>query len=166
MNVHFNPAMASHAHSGQLLWAVPLAVMLMAAGCGTRSLPQTRNLDSETRVVVEDMWLLDHTPRLLDVLCTYQGPDPAARYALDALLSEQSHGPFHKRGWTKQIPIPQQGTSTNEIKVLWQFGGFPRDTQHIYLRLSYRDRMTGQSGSIDFQLPGSRQLRVRELGSQ
>lgn len=148
------------------LCAIAVACAVATGGCSKPSLPQSRNLDGETRVVLEDVWLLDHTPRLLDVLCTYEGPNPNRRYELDAVLSDQSDGGFFKRGWTKQLDIPQPDGTSNEVQVLWQFGGFPKDTKHIYLRLRYRDRKTGQKGALDFELPGTRRLRVRELGSR
>lgn len=150
---------------GPVFWTVVLVGLMTMAGCGKRVSPQSRNLDGNTTVIVQDVWLLDHTPRLLDVLCVYDGINPNHRYELDAALSDRANGHFFKRGWTKQIQIPQEGTTTN-IQVLWQFGGFPKNTKNIYFRLSYRNRTTGQNKSVDFELPGTGHLRVRDLGSR
>jgi len=151
--------------TGLLLLATGLLCAVVAAGCGRRAFPQSLNLDSDTRVIVEDAWVLAHTPRLLDVICVYEGVNPNRAYDLTAALSSDPKGPFHGGGWTRQLPIPQE-KATNQFRVLWQFGYFPKDTAHIYFHLSYRDKETGHESALDFKLPGTRHLRVRKMGSQ
>ena len=106
-----------------------------------------------------------HTPPLLQVQCLYEGANPNLTYDLKAALSENRDGRFHGGGWTRQVAIPQ-GKATNEFRAIWEFAGFPRKTPHIYFRLSYRDKETGQEGQLDFELPGTGHLRTRKMGSQ
>ena len=110
--------------------------------------------------------MLKHTPPLLQVICVYEGSDPHNAYDFKVKLSSDENGPSFNGGWTHQVRIPQQGTATNQFRVMWEFAGFPRDSQEIFFRLNYRNKETAQEGSLDFKIPGVSRLKVRKMGSQ
>jgi hypothetical protein len=148
-------------------WVLVLALACVAlgGGCSRRVPPQSRTLDEHTRVTLADAWILDHTPRLLQVRFVYDGADPNLTHDLDARLRAPGRDYRWGGGWIKQMPIPS-GPATNQSQVIWEFLSFPADSPNIFLRLAYKDRATGQAGSLEFKLPGARDLRLRKMGSQ
>ena len=135
------------------------------AGCSQRMPPQSQVLDEHSRITLADAWILDHTPRLLQILFVYDGVDPNRTYDLKASLRVPGHASYWGGGWIKQIPIPS-GPATNQFKVLWEFLSFPADSPNIFMRLDYRDKTSGLASSAEFKLPGTRHLRLRKMGSQ
>ena len=148
-----------------LVCAFGLASAVLTAGCGKRGFGQSRPLGSQSRVTLEDAWILDHTPKLLEVVFVFEGGDPNRNYEFQARLRQDEHGPDLGGGWIHQIAIPQ-GKATNQYRVMWEFASFPRESPNIYFRLNYTDVETRQASSVDFKLPGARHLRVRKMGSQ
>ena len=158
--VHHLPQMSSRA-----ALALALVAMGLVAGCMKRGFGQTKSLGSQAKVTLEDAWILNHTPPLLEVILAFEGGDPHRNYDFKAALRPEEHGPELGGGWIHQIQIPQ-GQTPNQHRVMWEFGYFPRESPNIYFRLEFTDRLTGQTSSVDFKLPGAHGLRIRKMGSQ
>ena len=148
-----------------VLLALGLACVALIAGCSRRLPPQSKVLDEHSRVTVADAWILDHTPRLLQVRFVYDGVDPNRTYDLQASLRTPGRDFYWGGGWIKQMPIPS-GPATNQTQVIWEFLSFPANSPNIFLRLDYRDKASGLASSVEFKLPGARHLRLRKMGSQ
>jgi len=147
------------------MFVLALACLALGAGCSRSIQPQSQKLDEHCRVTLADAWILDHTPKLLQIRCVYDGVDPNRIYDLDARLRAAEHDSNWRHGWIKQIPIPS-GPATNQCQAIWEFMSFPADSPNIFLRLSFKDRATGQAGSLEFKLPGARHLPLRKMGSR
>jgi hypothetical protein len=140
-------------------------VATLTAGCGRHVRPQSQAFDEQSRITLVDAWILQHTPELLQVLLTYEGVDPNQTYNLRASLRADQQGFGWGGGWIKQMPVPS-GKVANRSQVIWEFLGFPKDSANIYLQLEGKDKVTCMSRSVEFKLPGTKQLRVRKMGSQ
>ena len=151
--------------SSRVALAFALAGMSLVAGCGKGGFGQTKPLGSQARVTLEDAWILNHTPPLLEVIFAFDGGDPGRNYDFKAALRREEHGHDLGGGWIHQIPIPQ-GNTPNQHRVMWEFAYYPTESPNIYFRLEYTDKVTGQTSSVDFKLPGAHHLRVRKMGSQ
>jgi hypothetical protein len=142
-----------------------LACLAFGAGCSRHVPPQSRTLDERSRVTLTDAWILDHTPKLLQVLFVYDGVDPNLTYDLKATLRTAGHDSYRGGGWIKQVPIPS-APATNQVQMIWEFLSFPADSPNIFLTLKFTDKATGLASSVEFKLPGARHLRLRKMGSQ
>jgi hypothetical protein len=150
---------------GSWLLVLALACVALGAGCSRRVPVQSRTLDEHSRATLADVWILDHTPKLLQARFIYDGVDPNSTYDLKAALRAAPGDSTWNGGWIKQIRIPAS-PATNQCQVIWEFLSFPADSPNIFLRLDYKDRATGLAGSVEFKLPGARHLRLRKMGSQ
>lgn len=151
--------------AASVLVAVGLGGALWAGGCGKRGFGESKPMGLRARVTLEDAWILNHTPRLLQIVLVFEGGDPNLQYDLKAALRTAEDGYDIGGGWIHQVAIPQRGAASQH-RVMWEFLAFPTGSQNIYFRLIYRDQQTGQTESVGFKLPGARHLRVRQLGSQ
>jgi hypothetical protein len=147
------------------LLALALACLAFGAGCSRGVPPQSKTLDEHSRVTLADAWILDHTPRLLQVRFVYDGTDPNRTYDLKASLRAPGHDRTWGGGWIKQVPIPS-APAAKQVQVIWEFLSFPADSPNIFLRLNFKDRTSGLASSLEFKLPGARDLRLRKMGSQ
>ena len=147
------------------LLILALACLAIGAGCSRRVPPQSKVLDEHSRVTLADAWILDHTPRLLQVLFVYDGVDTNRTYDLKATLRAPGHDSYWGGGWIKQVPIPS-GPATNQVKVIWEFLSYPADSSNIFLRLNFNDKASGLASAVEFKLLGARYLRLRKMASQ
>lgn len=151
--------------AARVLMAIGLGGAVLAGGCGKRGFGESKPMGLQARVTVEDAWILNHTPKLLQVMLAFEGGDPNLKYDLQAALRTAEDGYDFGGGWIHQVAIPQHG-ATNQHRVVWEFLAFPKDSPNIYFCLNYRDKETGQAESVGFKLPGARHLRLRKMGSQ
>ena len=150
---------------GCWMFVLALVCLALGAGCSRSIRPQSQKLDDHCRVTLADAWILDHTPRLLQVRFVYEGVDPNRTYDLKATVRAAAHDSGWGGGWIKQVPIPS-APAASQVQVIWEFLSFPADSPNIFLRLSYKDKASGLASALEFKLPGARQLRLRKMGSQ
>ena len=72
--------------------AVGLGCAVLAAGCGKRGFGASKPIGLQARVTLEDAWILNHTPRLLQVTLVFEGGDPNLKYDLKAALRADEDG--------------------------------------------------------------------------
>src|ERR1039457_1558575 len=124
---------------GCRMLVLTLLCLGFGAGCSRRMPPQSQVLDEHSRITLADAWILDHTPRLLQILFVYDGVDPNRTYDLKASLRVPGHASYWGGGWIKQIPIPS-GPATNQTQVIWEFLSLDRKSTRLnssHLVISY-----------------------------
>jgi hypothetical protein len=145
---------------------------LAAASCskskdsGKTSLIQTKMLDAHTTVVLKDAWIFGSSNQLLRAKFTFEGRDPNDSYNLKAALRPDERSEDIKSIYVWYVGLtPSPVVPTNRTEMIWEFKDFPTNTPNIYLREYYTNKITGQlSTSLDFVLPGTQWLRLRDAG--
>ena len=142
-----------------------LALSAASCGKGKSYFPQSKTLDAHTSVILKDAWVVGSSNQFLRALFIFEGSDPNQMYDLKAALRSDEKGEDIKSIYVWYVPYSVE--PTNRVKMFWEFKDFPTNTPNIYLREYYMDKATGRMAkSLDFILPGKRQLRLDLLNNQ
>ncbi len=139
---------------------------LAAASCGKGRFLQSKALDAHTTVILKDAWIFGSSNQLLRAKFVFEGSDPNEMYNLKAALRADEKGEDIKSIYVWYVGLtPYSVVPTNRVEMIWEFKDFPTNTPNIYLREYYLDKATGQvAKSLDFVLPGTKTLRLRDAG--
>jgi len=151
----------------RIFLSLTLACLALAASsCGKVSVLQSKALDVQTTVTLKDAWILDSSNQLLRAKFAFEGRDPIETYNLKAALRADENGEDIKSIYVWYVVLtPHSIVPTNQVEMVWEFKDFPTNTPNIYLREYFLDKATGREAkSLNFVLPGTKTLRLRDAG--
>ena len=137
---------------------------LAASSCGKGPVRQSKALDARTTVTLKDAWIFGSSNQLLRAKFVIEGSDPNEMYKMKAALRADENGEDIKSiyAWYAGL-TPLSIVPTNRVEMMWEFKNFPTNTTSIYLREYFLDKATGREAkSLNFVLPGSKTLRLRD----
>jgi len=147
-----------------------LACLALAGACGKGIFPQSKALDAHTSVILEDAWIYRFglSNQLLRTRFIFEGRNPNGTYELKASLRADERGEDIRSAYVSYVPVPPDpALPTNQIAMIWEFKDFPASTPNIYLREDFVDKSSGRvAKSLDFVLPGTRHLRLRDANAK
>jgi len=151
---------------GLTLACLALAAASCGKGPGKVPLLQSKALDTHTTVILEDAWIFGSSNQLLRAKFVFEGRDPNEMYNLKAALRADEKGEDIESIYVWYVGLtPHSAVPTNRVEMIWEFKDFPTNTRSIYLREYFVDKATGQAAKpLDFVLPGTRTLRLRDAG--
>jgi hypothetical protein len=139
---------------------------LAVASCSKGISPQSMALDANTNVILEDAWIyaFGSSNQLLRTRFVFEGSDPNRTYELKAALRADKTGEDIRSTYVWHTGLPPDPTlPTNQVAMIWEFKEFPTNTPYIYLREYFVDKASGRVARfLDFVLPGTRHLRLRD----
>jgi hypothetical protein len=150
-------------HPGGLQKAIGMVLVFCAVlliGCHQKPfVAQSRFLDTDTRVVLIDAWILDHAPPLFQAVVEYEGPDPIQKYDMRAILRSVDRHRTTGNLWNH--PVPVAPGKNGKRRVIWEFVDFATETKLLSLEIYFTDKQTYTVQSLKFDLPPRSRLKTK-----